>query len=113
MDRDKDRSVKDFLSVLGYLFLQNGKFARARKILLALHALHPDDPEVTRALMYGSFMAGFPAEALPLAEAYLAAPGLSERDRALGTLLSGRILWALDRKEEARNLLKNFSLPSP
>lgn len=107
-----DSAIRDFLCVLGHIFLQNGKFGRARKILAALHAAFPEDAEVTRSYLYSSLMAGLPEDALALSEDYLAGAKLSDRDRAMGTLLRGRVLWAAGRKDEARKLLEHFFLPS-
>ena len=94
-------SHKDFLSVLGYCFLQHGRFGDARTVFEALALLFPDDIRSRASLAYVQLRLNQPGLALDATDALLRLP-LDARDRGFVRVIRGRALLALGRLDEAR-----------
>ena len=95
------------MTVLGYFYLQNGKFDKALILFKALNELFPDDPYLMKSLSYAFLVNGEYENALHLTERLLQdAPTRREDD--VGYLLRSKSLWGLGREDEARDLLKQF-----
>ena len=98
----------EFLKVLGYFFLQNGKFEKASILFNALHELFPDDAHVSKSLSYACLMREDYEEALKQAEGYLGNT-VDDREKGVGYLLKSKSLWGLGRQQEARENLNRFT----
>jgi Flp pilus assembly protein TadD len=100
-----DSGSIDFLSLLAYAYLRNGKPAKAVAALEGAEALRPRDPWISRTLAY----------ALLLAQDYNRALSQVERHhRAFGTdngldLIRCRALYALGRRDEATRVIEKMS----
>jgi hypothetical protein len=105
-----DHSEVEFIKVLGYFFLENGKFEKASTLFQALHELFPDDAHVCKSLSYACLMRGDYEEALRQAEGFLANT-TRDRERRVGRLLKSKSLWGLGREKEAREALRMVSPP--
>jgi len=98
---------KDFLQVLGYLFLRSGKIGKALVLFEALQQLSPADPQVSRSLCYTYLLTQQYEQALSQADKFLreASEGTSKK---IGYLFKSRALWGLGQKEEARRMMTWF-----
>ena len=99
-----NETQKEFLTVLGYFFIQAGKFDKALVLFKALKEFSPDDDHIMKSLSYLFLVAGENEEALEWAEKYLARQ-TEDSETGLVHLLKGRSLWRLGRKEEAQGLI--------
>jgi tetratricopeptide (TPR) repeat protein len=102
-----DESQKEFLTILGYFFLQNNKAEKALIIFRALQELFPDDPYLMKAGSYACLVNGEHEDALHLAERWLR-EGPVDRMNEIGYLLKSKALWGLGRENEARETLNQF-----
>lgn len=93
---------KQFLLLLAYLYLQNGKWPKALVLLRALEAFFPADPHVALNLAYAQLGAGNFEEALQRAEACTGS-GAPEPLRLAALLIRSQSLWGLGREEEGRH----------
>ncbi len=102
---------KDFLSVLGHLYLTSGKNAKARKVYEVLHAEFPADRECALALAFARLECGDAAGAVALADMLLSTHG-GDGDQAtsFARLVRARALWAKGDRESARaEMIRFFS----
>jgi tetratricopeptide (TPR) repeat protein len=98
---------REFLSILGYFLLQNGKGEKALSIFRALNELFPDDPYLLKSLSYACIMCGKYEKALHFTDKFLGRAS-EARDIETGTLLRGKSLWGIGRKDEARGTLRQY-----
>ena len=96
---------REFLSLLSYLYLQNGKATKAVTVLEALLVLQPDDVWASRSLAYAYVLAGEHDNCL----AQLDALPRSQRSDTRMQLIRSRALWGLGRKDEAHRVIKQLS----
>jgi regulator of sirC expression with transglutaminase-like and TPR domain len=96
---------REFLSLLGYVFLEHGQGAKAVTVYEALHALDPDDPATSRRLAFAYLMDDRFVECLRHGDAHM---DRFPTDPQLETirLARGRALWNLGRQNEARRVAK-------
>jgi tetratricopeptide (TPR) repeat protein len=94
-------AARDFLGLLGFVFLEHGQAEKAVAVFEALSALAPDDAAASQRLGFAYLLGRRHAEALRHAEAHLdrfpTDPDLDAVRR-----LRGRALWHLGRPNEAR-----------
>jgi tetratricopeptide (TPR) repeat protein len=93
---------KDALSVLGYVFFQHHQSDKALILFKALNVLFPQDTHIRLSLAYAYLINGGYARALELAE-----HSDTESKTVPGALIKIRALWALNRKDEARQQFQN------
>ena len=98
-------TVHDYLSLLGYLLLRHGKTSRAISILEALLALQPGNLWARRTLAYAFLEDGRHEQCLQELD-LVAASGTTE---ASDQLLRSRALWALNRQQEAREIIRTMN----
>ncbi len=96
-----NRIHKDFLSTLGYLFLQYGRRDKAFTVFTALCKLFPDDVRLGLSLGYIHLLHEEYAPALQRADQFLYTD-INADDEMIGLLLRSRALLGLGRKKEAR-----------
>ncbi|MCE0734542.1 tetratricopeptide repeat protein, partial [Halomonas sp. G15] len=101
IERNPDNAMA--LNALGYTLADQGPVARlgeARNLVERAHALEPDNPAILDSLGWVHYRQGDPQAALPwLERAYRVMP-----DQEIAAHLA-EVLWALDRREEARELV--------
>jgi len=102
-----NESEKEFLTTLGYFFLQNNKPAKALIIFKALHELFPEDPYMMKAASYASLINGYYEDALLLVDKSIRGMA-SDREKEAGYLLKSKALWGLGRESEARETLNQY-----
>lgn len=107
---------KQFLRLLTYLYLQNGKGEKALILTRALEAIYPDDPEIALSRAYAEHVAGNHAAALQRADASLDA-NAPEALHTSALLIRSQSLWALGQEEAARasfsRYITNTAMPRP
>lgn len=94
----------DALRLLGLLFLQNGRPARAAMVYDVLCALMDDDQQLKLSHACALLRSGDPASALTVLDKVFPAPA----DPALAWLLRGQALSQLDRPLEAARAMRMF-----
>lgn len=99
-----DERERDFLVMLGYVYLQHGDTCDAIAVLEAVRMSRPHDRDVTRALAYAFLQDGRFQECLDLTDFLLAARGAGAS--SLVWLLRCRALFGMGRCAEARELWK-------
>lgn len=97
-----DERERDFLAVIGYVYLQHGDADSAADILGAVLVSRPHDRDVARALAYAHLRMGRFQECLELTDFLLAGEGRHEP--RIVWLMRSRALLGLDRREQARDL---------
>ncbi len=98
---------KDFLLLLSYLFLKNGKNEKANTLLCALHGIDPEDSRVTLSYCYSSLLSGDYEKALELANVLLG-EGNINRYKRLGLFMKSKALWGLGKEEESQYAMNRF-----
>ncbi len=108
---------REFLSLLGYLYLRHGRLEEARVLFEALEVLLPDDLSIRKTLSYIYLRAGEYPESLEETERFMQ-KATEREDREMGHLLRSKAYWGLGDKaaaaasyEEALNLKE--ARPSP
>jgi tetratricopeptide (TPR) repeat protein len=98
---------QEFLYFLGYFYLQHGKVDKAAAIFRALQAASPDQWRLRLVMAQTLLTAGMFELALKEARR---ARDLSSTvgEKKLTFFLLARILWNLDKKEESRELFREF-----
>jgi hypothetical protein len=106
---------KDFLSVLGHLYLTSGKNAKARKVYEVLHAEFPEDRECALALAFARLECGDANGAVILADMLLSADAPDgAHATSFARLVRARALWAKGDRESARaEMIRFFSSRRP
>jgi tetratricopeptide (TPR) repeat protein len=101
------REDRDFLELLGYLYLQYGKVDEARIIYAVLLRLTSSPP--IRVLTYAHCLAQTGRYALALHHMDDIGQSIfSRKERSAYLLLRGNILWQLGRDGEAREVFQKF-----
>ncbi|MEO1525605.1 MAG: hypothetical protein AAFX06_09215 [Planctomycetota bacterium] len=95
-----DPRLQEFLSLLGYLYLQNGKATKAIIVLEGLRVLSPLNETSNGATAYAHELAGNHAEALHRIQSL----SVAERSTVAMRLVESRAYWGLGRKQEASDL---------
>jgi tetratricopeptide (TPR) repeat protein len=98
---------REFLSILGYFYLQNQKFDKAVVLFEALRELLPGDRLVAKSLCYAYLMTEQYTAALKIAEWVDSGQSPAE-DGHIGLVLKSKSLWGVGRTDEARQLLNRF-----
>lgn len=98
---------KEFLLILGYLYLQNTKYHEARIIFEALHLLFPKDYHVIRSLAYAYLEDGEYEQAIQINEEATHAT-MSSKDRLFFHLIKSKALWRLSKTHQARQSFNDF-----
>lgn len=102
---------RDWLLLLAYLHLEQGKSEPACVLLRLLQRAFPTDAEVQRCLALSEMMAGHPLEA---SRAATRAIGRAEPElRVPVGLVFARALWDLGKHDAAREFLTNLLTRSP
>jgi tetratricopeptide (TPR) repeat protein len=98
-----DERVRDFLVVVGYVYLQHGDATNAAAVLEPVcEARRPYDREAARLLAYAFLQLGRFQECLDLTDGLLGGP---DPDEPLHLwLFRSRALYGLGRRQEAREL---------
>lgn len=97
--------LREFLSILAFLYLQNGKAEKAIDILNALQALSPSDKWTRKALAYAHELGGNHVESL----ACINKVPEPERSFVAMQLIESRAYWGLGRTEEAKSLTQKIA----
>jgi len=98
---------KDFLSLLGYIYLQNEKADKAMVVFETLQEMEPNNPRVRYSLSYAYYLGVRYEEALECIEAFLVNAEYV-RKYPSAYILKGKILWKLKRPEEARAMMNTY-----
>ena len=92
-----NHNYKEFLSLLGYLYLQNGKQDKALIIFSALCELLPEDDRLGLCLGYVQLLKGDCRSAVERADQFLAA-GQGRKETAMGRIIRNRALSGLKNR---------------
>jgi len=96
---------REFLSLLGYVFLEHGQGEKAITVFEALQAIDPKDVATSRRLAFAYLLAGRYADCLRHGDAHMDNfPTDPEIDAV--RIARGRALWNLGRQNEARRAAK-------
>ena len=95
---------RDLLSVLGYVYLQNGHAERAVILFNALHALDPEQSSIVNSLAWTSIHCGKAEEALILLDHRLQHSPTSP----ITHLLRSKAMIALGRSAEGAHSMQLF-----
>jgi tetratricopeptide (TPR) repeat protein len=98
---------KDFLFILGYLYLQHLKFHKSVVLFEVLHELHPEDLQVLKCLSYNYYVLADYTQALNVIDQTIER-STTKKDKIISHLLKAKILWSMGEIEEARIFLKFF-----
>ena len=96
---------RDFLSLLGYVFLEHGQGEKAVTVFDALLALDPKDAATSRRLALAYLTADRHADCLRHCDAHMDRFPVDPEIDAV-RLTRGRALWNLGRQNEARRAAK-------
>ncbi len=96
-----NQTYKEFLSVLGYLYLQNGREDKAFTVFSALCEFFPDDVRLGLCLGYVQLLNGDFVPAVKRADQFLDS-GIDADEKVMGQMIRSRALWGMGRKKEAR-----------
>jgi tetratricopeptide (TPR) repeat protein len=109
MDANDDAGLredeKEFLTLLGYLYLRYGKWEKAVVIFEALHVLFPDEAYFSKALSFAYIRMEEYRKALDQAEKFLGAVS-QNGEREIGHCLKSKALLGIGETEKARECLK-------
>ncbi|BDV01943.1 hypothetical protein TDMWS_20280 [Thermodesulfomicrobium sp. WS] len=94
----------EYLKVVAYTLLRYGKWEKAWALYEALEALVPEDPQMAKGLALAGVQTGRFAQALARVERWLREASSAEEGKA-ARILRARILWAMGRRDEARESL--------
>lgn len=97
--------TNDFLSLLAYAYLRNGKAAKAVTVLEGMQVLRPRDAWISRSLAYAHLLAADYNRAIAQAERHVRAHGA---DRGLD-LIRSRALFSLGRRDEAARIIDKMA----
>lgn len=100
-----DSASTDFLSLLAYAYLRNGKAAKAVAVLEGTQVLRPRDPWISRSLAYAHLLAADYNRAIAQAERHVRSHGA---DRGLD-LIRSRALFSLGRRDEASRIIDKMA----
>jgi tetratricopeptide (TPR) repeat protein len=95
---------KEFLALLGYLYLRYGKWGKAVVIFEALQVLSPYEAYVFKALSFAYLQIEEHSKALDQAERFLSTVSRNS-EREIGQFLRSKALWGLGETERARECL--------
>ncbi|MDR3117093.1 MAG: hypothetical protein LBT98_00740 [Puniceicoccales bacterium] len=98
---------REFLELLGYLYLQYGKADEARIIYAVLVELSAPQPLLTLAYAYCLSQTGQYAVALHHLDSLERAP-FSLKERSAYLLLRGNVLWHLGKSQDSRQIFRQF-----
>lgn len=101
------KTQKEFLLVLGYLYLQNGKFYDSKIVFEALLLFYPKDHHIMRSLAYAYLCDGDYEQALEINEQFKHAQ-MSPKDHAFFNLLKSKALWRIGKLQEAKQYFNEF-----
>lgn len=99
-----NETTHDYLSVLAYLLLRNGKAARAVRILEALQVLQPGSDWARYALAYAYLADGRHEQCLEQIDSQTWPASVGNHQNLIRT----RSLWALGRHDEARQIVRQM-----
>lgn len=102
--------LKDFLSVIAYIYLQNQKIDRALLLLKALSALYPSDAKIGISLCYAYLLGGQYNEALYETELWLVMSNPGSEEKGLLELIKSRILLGLGDREGAMAVMRSSKM---
>lgn len=105
---------KEFLQLLGFLYLQNARPDKAGVVLAALNILEPAQPTILRALALAQIRSSKPLRALETLDRLAMAGGAN----AAFHLLRAQALSAAERRDEAAAAMDTYlqlreSIPKP
>jgi len=96
---------KEFLSLLGYVFLEHGQGPKAVTVFEGLHAIDPTDVATSRRLAFAYLMNERFADCLRHGDAHMDRFP-TDPELEMVRLARGRALWNLGRQNEARRVAK-------
>jgi hypothetical protein len=100
-------SQREFLLLLGYLYIRYAKYDEALLVLQGMSKCLPNDSEIAIALAYACLKTERNHEAHDIIQMLELTP-LRGKQEKLFFLLQSRILWALGRDVAARDALIHF-----
>lgn len=103
-----DDSMREVLSLLAYIYLQNEKYDKALNLLQALKKVSPNDQFINRSLAYAQLQKGNFQEALLSAEQSMRDPSLPENLKIASALIKSKALMGLGREEAARHAIQQL-----
>ncbi|HCJ12251.1 MAG TPA: hypothetical protein DHV51_04070 [Opitutae bacterium] len=92
---------REFMELIGYVYLQQNKMQEARVVYEALHVLFPKNAEIALALAYSFYALGQFKQCLD------AFGGVVHDKESL--ILQSKACWGLGKKDEARALIKTYT----
>ena len=98
---------KEFLCILGYLYLQNKKAQKACSVFETLQAMDPRNLRVRYSLAYAYFLNENYEDALDKIDELLEGEGHADQYPS-ALFLKGSILWKLGQPEQARAMMNEY-----
>ncbi len=99
----------EFLSVLGFLYLQHGKARKAATVFETLQILQPNDLKVGQSLAYALVLTEKFDQALELADRWIAKTSDSQPEWKTLKIIRSRALFGLGREHDAVSSMKSFN----
>jgi hypothetical protein len=99
-----DKSQREFLLVLAYLYICYGKYDEALMLHRGLYEFFPDDIEVLLGLSFSLHFTSRPLEAVQYLEK-LDGVAMISKHQKLFFLLKSHVTWSIGRDSEARDNL--------
>ncbi|MBF0103647.1 MAG: hypothetical protein HQK77_22335 [Desulfobacterales bacterium] len=92
---------KDFLAILGYIYLQHGLFQKSLIIFKTMQLFFPNDAHAIKSLSYAYLMLNEYQNALTEIDK------LNEHDKP-ALLIKSKALWGLGNVDESRIVLQTY-----
>ena len=105
---------RDFLSVMGHLYLTSGKTEKAKTVYESLHSSFPEDAELALALAYTRLQCREFTPAIELIDRFFK-PGKASAVEGphYHRLIRAKALWNRGDKVEARREMQTFLATAP
>ena len=102
-----DRSQREFLLILAYLYVRYGKYDEALLLYRGLHEFFVDDIEIMLGLSFSLYLTDRPLEAIQYLE-QLDGVEFDQRLEKLFYLVRSHVDWKIGRDSDARNDLIHY-----
>jgi hypothetical protein len=102
-----DRSQREFLLILAYLYVRYGKYDEALLLYRGLHEFFVDDIEIMLGLSFALYLTDRPLEAIQYLE-QLDGVEFDQRLEKLFYLVRSHVDWKIGRDSDARNDLIHY-----
>jgi hypothetical protein len=102
-----DKSQREFLLVLAYLYIRYGKYDEALLLHRGLQEFFPDDEEILLSLSFSLYFTGRAFESIQYLEK-LEGVDIGRQREKLFFLLRSHVIWSLGKDSEARSDLIRY-----